>query len=341
MPWLTLALVATVARGASPTDLRDACIDGDAQACQALMPARSERWALLEEACVGGVGSACMALARASSDDLVARDPRRATAWVQAACDAGHQDSCTRVQAARSPLVELRSEGIYVDGVVQVRFSGDGRWTMTRGSREGATIKPVFGVLRAWARDHGLDRADALVVPLELRIDPRAPVELVQELLYSASQAGWRSFRMGGLSDREAQLVDAWLPSLGTAAPLSPVAQAAAAARPGGGVVQGTVASEDVQQGLRQGQPMLQACWERAVAIDPHQGGRVEVRLVIGSDGAVNDAAIRASELNNPQLEACIAEAFEAMRFAAPGGGGIATIDYPMVLEPVWAEPSE
>ena len=339
IPWIAPLLVASAVQATDPLELRSSCIGGDTQACQDLLPAHSGRWELLEKSCVGGITQACLQLAQASCDDPGARDPRRATAWLEAACTAGDSDSCARVRASTTTVVELSPEGIAVDGALQVRFAGGARWAYAPGTTEGALIRPVYGVLRSMARDRGLGAPTALSVPLVLHIDTDAPVERVQDLLYTASQAGWRRFRMSALEHPERLAVNAWLPSEGSASPLPPLAQAAAAARPSGVVVQGTVDPVDLQQGLREHQPAIRACWDKAVRVDPNQGGSVELRFVVGVDGRVNDAAIRASELDNPQLEACITRAFENMRFTAPAGGGIATIDYEMVLEAVYAVP--
>ena len=340
-PWLTPLLVASAVQANDPLELRFACIGGDSQSCQDLLPTHSRRWELLEKSCAGGITQACLQLAQASSDDPGARDPRRATAWLEAACTAGDSDSCTRVQASTAPVVALSPEGIAVDGALQVRFSGGTRWAYAPGSTEGALIRPVYGALRSLARDRQLGAPTALSIPPVLHIDSDAPVERVQDLLYTASQAGWRSFRMSALEHPERMPVNVWLPSEGSASPLPPLALAAAAARPSGVVVQGSVDPVDLQQGLREHRPAIRACWDKAVRIDPNQGGSVELRFVVGVDGWVNDAAIRASELGNPQLEACIVHAFEGMRFNAPTGGGIATIDYEMLLEAVYTDPDD
>ncbi len=333
-----LLLLVGLAQAADPVALREACVDGDPGACEALMPMRSERWALLDAACDGGLNRACLELGHALSDDVALRDPLEARPWLEAACGAGHDESCARLQAARGPAVVLSPEGIEVDGALQVRFVRTGQWMLNPSSVDGDLIKPVYGVLRSKAREAGLERHGALPVPLELRVDARVPVAVVEDLLYTASEAGWRSLRVGDIRDGAEDLVDVWLPSLGSARVLSPVAQAAAAARPEGVVLQGAIGPEAIKKGLRDGQPGLQACWEAAVRKDPLQGGRIELRFIVGIDGDVNDAAVRASDLDNPQLEDCIVRAFEDMHFPAPTGGGVATVDYPMVLEPVYAD---
>ncbi len=335
---MVLLLLLGAASAADPTELQEACVDGSAEACEALMPARSERWDRLAQACHGGIARACLQLGHASSDDLALRDPRDAVRWIQAACDAGHGDSCARLERARSPELLLDAEGVSVDGTVQVRLGRIGRWSLASGSMDGDLISSVYGVLRSKAREVGLEQPGALPVPLELRVDPRVPVALVEDLLYTAGKAGWRSLRIGAPGDNDEDLVDVWLPSLGSARVLSPVAQAAAVARPTGVVLQGAVSVDALARGLRDGQPMLEACWEAAVREDPRQGGRIVVRYSVGVDGEVNDAVVQASELDNPQLEDCFLRAFEDMRFEPPTGGGTATVDHPMVLEPVYAD---
>jgi hypothetical protein len=234
--------------------------------------------------------------------------------------------------------VYISGEGIAVNGTVQVRFSGGTRWALADGSTDGQLIKPAYGALRALAREHRVGEPGALPATLELRADPRAPSDIVRDLLYTAGQAGWRSFAIGAANDLSEQLQPVWLPSLGSATTTHSVLQAAAAARPTGLVILGSVDPAQLNKALRQPPAGMTRCWERAVRQDPNQGGRLELRIVIGSDGGVNDAAIAMSELDNPSLEACILEAFEDADFPRPSGHGIAIIEYPMVLEPVWAE---
>jgi hypothetical protein len=335
---LTTIMALAAVQAADPDQLRRACVDGDEQACQALMPAASERWALLERACAGGVPQSCLSLAQALSDDPAARRPADASEWLVAACAAGDTASCARVETARSPKLELSAEGIRIDGALQVRFTGRGRWALSPGSTEGQLILPVYGLLRARARDAGLHEPNALPVALEMRIDPDAPSSLLADLIHTAALAGWRRHRVGPTGCDDAELVATFLPARGQAITPAPVLRAAAEARPGGVLLRGDIDHAAVEEGLRQAQPGIHGCWERAVRQDPNQGGRLELRFVIGATGQVDDTAILASDLANPELEACILEVMGGLAFTAPSGGGVAMIDYPLQLSPVWAD---
>jgi TonB family protein len=334
--WIpALLLVAGSVRAADPTALRDACVAGDTQACTQLLPASSERWDLLDRACQAGVAQACLELAQACADDQAARAPDQALRWVELACDAGDQASCDRVVAARPPQLRISGEGIAVDGTIQVRFTGGGRWTLAHGSTDGQLIRPVYGVLRALARERRLDEPGSLASAVVLRVDPHAPSELVRDVMYTAGQAGWRSFLVGGTDDPERALVPTWLPALVPSSSPHPMMRAAAEQRPEGLVIFSPVDPRAVSKALRGGPEGVQACWDRAARIDPLLEGRVVVRFVIAGDGQVTRAEVRSTTMDNPAFEACLVEAFEASQLPAPQGGGMALIDYPMDFRPL------
>jgi TonB family protein len=336
MAWLGVTLLLlTPARAQEPDALQRACTGGDTQACTQLLPARSPRWDLLGRACEGGVAQACLALAHASADDHAARRPGGALHWVELACEAGDPTGCDMARTARQPELRVSSEGVSVDGTVQVRFTGGARWDLAHGSTEGQLIRPVFGVLRSIARDQRLGDPDSLAGTLVLRVDPRAPSEVVNSVLYTAGQAGWRHFLVGAIDDPDRDLVEAWLPALAPPNTPHPVLRAAAEARPEGLVIVSPVDSEAVSKALSAGPAGIQACWDRAARIDPLLEGRVVVRFVIAGDGQVSRAEIRSSDLANPAFEACLVRAFEATRLPAPAGGGVALIDYPMDFKPI------
>jgi hypothetical protein len=336
--FLPLLLALTPLRAADPGALQAACTAGDAEACGALEPAHSERWTLLESACSAGLAASCLDLAQTRSDDLAARDPRAARAWMRAACGAGHEQACAAV-VPTAPVVELDHEGISVNGTVQVRLAGQGRWEPHPSSTDGRLIRPVYGIMTSLAREHQAAWPGGPLPAVELRIHPMATSEAVGLLLHTLDLAGWRSFHLGTTTTDADKLQDAWLPGLGRAAPLDPVLRAAAEARPDGVSLRGVVDPAQIEKGLKAAQPGLKACWDRAVREDPHQGGGFGVRLAIGTGGRVDQAALTRSELGNPSLEACVVRAFEALSFDPPQGGGVAIVDYSLQLSPVWNQP--
>lgn len=76
----------------------------------------------------------------------------------------------------------------------------------------------------------------------------------------------------------------------------------------------------------------LRRCYERGLEIDAALLGRVEVQFTIAGEGrAVNVVAIGLSSV--PSVGACMAAAFEAMRFPRPEGGAVAYA-FPFVFLP-------
>jgi hypothetical protein len=103
--------------------------------------------------------------------------------------------------------------------------------------------------------------------------------------------------------------------------------------RPGALAVSGRLAPDVVQKVLDGARPRVLACYERGLTRQPKLGGRVTVRFVIGSDGAVGLASNGGSELTDPATTECIVNVFETLSFPRPAGG-IVTVIAPYVLAP-------
>ena len=107
-------------------------------------------------------------------------------------------------------------------------------------------------------------------------------------------------------------------------------APAAAQPRPAGDIDR-TVIREVIRQHLGQ----MRACYERVLQSGrPGVSGRVVVTFTIAPNGKVPTATLRDSELADPQAEACILSAFQAMRFPPFAGRGSITITYPLIFRP-------
>ena len=70
-----------------------------------------------------------------------------------------------------------------------------------------------------------------------------------------------------------------------------------------------------------------------ALAQKPTLGsGRVVARFLIGGNGRVLNAGIEATTLNDPSVEACIAEAIHRWDFPKPSDSGVISVSYPFVM---------
>lgn len=99
-------------------------------------------------------------------------------------------------------------------------------------------------------------------------------------------------------------------------------------------VVQGNLDKDSVQAVIRRHMAQIRYCYQRELMKRPDLGGRIEVQLTIGPDGAVSAARIAESSLGSEAVESCIQRRFERMRFPEPEGGGSVVVSYPFVFEP-------
>ncbi|MCC7538341.1 MAG: TonB family protein, partial [Deltaproteobacteria bacterium] len=103
--------------------------------------------------------------------------------------------------------------------------------------------------------------------------------------------------------------------------------------RTGNAQVVGSLSSEVIRRVIRRHINEVRFCYERALMQQPELAGRVSVRFVIGSTGAVQSASIATSTLGNANVESCIVSAVRRWTFPAPEGGGIVAVTYPWTLQ--------
>lgn len=78
----------------------------------------------------------------------------------------------------------------------------------------------------------------------------------------------------------------------------------------------------------------LRYCYESELVRNPAMSGKVTVKWVIGSQGAVTQVSTQGSTLNNARVESCLNARVKSWNFPPPKGGGIAVITYPFVFRP-------
>jgi outer membrane biosynthesis protein TonB len=84
---------------------------------------------------------------------------------------------------------------------------------------------------------------------------------------------------------------------------------------------------------VRQNHTRFRHCYEQGLMTNPGLSGRVGVRFVIGSDGAVANVANVGSDLPDPKVIGCVTRAFYDIGFPKPEGG-IVTVVYPIMFQP-------
>lgn len=84
-----------------------------------------------------------------------------------------------------------------------------------------------------------------------------------------------------------------------------------------------------VRRVVRANLGQVRRCYERALEQAPGAEGRVTVRWVIGSDGAVLAAGVIDDTVGVASVGACVAGAVRRWQFPHPAGDGVVTVNYP------------
>lgn len=117
------------------------------------------------------------------------------------------------------------------------------------------------------------------------------------------------------------------------AAGLGGLAQSAARLSSSAGLmVLGSVDRSAVEAGVKRRLGSIQACYARELVRTPGAAGKLVVKFAIANDGTVSAASLKSDTVGSEPFATCVAEQFERMTFAPPGGGGIAIISYPLTF---------
>jgi len=103
--------------------------------------------------------------------------------------------------------------------------------------------------------------------------------------------------------------------------------------RPGESIVSGRIPPEIIQRIVRQNHGRFRNCYEQGLARNPNLEGRVQVRFVIGRDGAVSNVQNGGSDLPDATVIGCVVSAYYGLSFPEPEGG-IVTVVYPIMFQP-------
>jgi len=97
-------------------------------------------------------------------------------------------------------------------------------------------------------------------------------------------------------------------------------------------VIVGPLGQALVEAVLQRQRGRLRACCRRATQGQPR--GRVVIKFIVDRDGSVSSAGVEHSNLNEPEVERCLAQQIGGIRFPAPRGGNMATVSFPFVFSP-------
>ena len=88
---------------------------------------------------------------------------------------------------------------------------------------------------------------------------------------------------------------------------------------------------------IRQHQSEIKYCFEVELQKNQDLSGKVGVAFVIDGTGAVSDANVAETSLNNATTEQCMLMKIRRWKFPSPVGGGIVTVNFPWVFKPAGA----
>ncbi|MBW1877125.1 MAG: AgmX/PglI C-terminal domain-containing protein [Deltaproteobacteria bacterium] len=78
----------------------------------------------------------------------------------------------------------------------------------------------------------------------------------------------------------------------------------------------------------------IRYCYQRMLQRDPTLAGKVTMRFTIARDGSVSTANTKFSNLDNPEVQACLNERFLRMQFPKPKGCDTVIVSYPFLFSP-------
>jgi TonB family protein len=77
----------------------------------------------------------------------------------------------------------------------------------------------------------------------------------------------------------------------------------------------------------------IRYCYEVELNKEPNLAGKIGVSFTIDPTGAVGDASIAQTTLNNNNVEQCVLTRIRRWKFPEPKGGGVCVINYPWVFK--------
>ncbi|MCP3101635.1 TonB family protein [Myxococcus sp. K15C18031901] len=110
---------------------------------------------------------------------------------------------------------------------------------------------------------------------------------------------------------------------------------------PGKTTVVGGLDKDVIAKVIRRHQGEIKYCYESELNKDPSLAGKVAVAFTIDPTGAVSDATVSETTLNNSRAEQCMLSRIRRWKFPEPKGGGVVAVTYPWLFSPAGAEGGE
>ncbi|MBL8933331.1 MAG: energy transducer TonB [Archangium sp.] len=89
---------------------------------------------------------------------------------------------------------------------------------------------------------------------------------------------------------------------------------------------------------IRRHQSEIKFCYEKELQQNAKLAGKIAITWTIDASGAISDAQVAESGVDNTNVEACMLERIRRWRFPEPKGGGVVVITFPWVFHAAGSE---
>jgi hypothetical protein len=100
-------------------------------------------------------------------------------------------------------------------------------------------------------------------------------------------------------------------------------------------VVMGSLDKEIIRRIVQEHASQIRYCYEKELSRTPGLMGKIVMKWVINGEGKVTQSQKAESQMNNSNVEGCLATKIKTWVFPKPKGGGIVIVNYPFVFESV------
>ena len=101
---------------------------------------------------------------------------------------------------------------------------------------------------------------------------------------------------------------------------------------PGKTTVVGSLSREEIERVIKRHENEILFCYKSELNKDPNLYGKVAVNFTIDGAGAISDAQVAQTTMNNSNVEQCMLSRIRRWKFPEPKGGGVVVVTYPWIL---------
>lgn len=93
------------------------------------------------------------------------------------------------------------------------------------------------------------------------------------------------------------------------------------------------LSKEEIAAVIRRNLPRFEYCYEKKLTERPTLAGKIAVYFKIGPTGAVTEASVRKTSMNDVDVVACTVEVMRSLKFPQPKRAGVVVVTYPFVFQ--------